>query len=58
MVDNKPVKKSGALENLNIAIAHLTLAATHFGQKDQAEHEKAADVLLDSAINLRKQVTK
>jgi hypothetical protein len=28
------------------------------GQKDQDEQEKAASVLLDSAINLRKQVTK
>lgn len=57
-MDTNPVKNSGALENLNIAIAHLTLAATYFGQKDQTEQEKAAEVLLDSAINLRKQVTK
>jgi hypothetical protein len=57
-MDNKPVKNSGAYENLNVAIAHLILAATHFGQKDQIEQEAAADTLLDSAINLRKQVTK
>jgi hypothetical protein len=57
-VDNKPVRNPGALEDLNIAIAHLTLAATHFGQKDQTEQETAADILLDSACNLRKQVTK
>ena len=57
-MDTKPVRNSGALENLNIAIAHLTLAATHFSQKDQTEQEKAADILLDSAISLRKQVTK
>ena len=57
-MDNKPVKNSGALENLNIAIAHLTLAAVYLAQKDQTEQAAAADVLLDSAINLRKQVTK
>jgi len=57
-MDNKPVRNSAALENLNIAIAYLTLAATHFGQKDQTEQETAADVLLDSAITLRRQVTK
>jgi len=57
-MDNKPVKNSGALENLNIAIAHLTLVAVYLEQKDQTEQAAAADVLLDSAINLRKQVTK
>jgi hypothetical protein len=57
-MDNKPVKNSGALENLKIAIAHLMLAAGHFGLKDQREQEDATDVLIDSARNLWKQVTK
>lgn len=57
-MDNKPVKNSGALENLKIAIAHLMLAAGHFGLKDQREQEDATDVLIDSAQNLWKQVTK
>ncbi len=57
-MDNKPVKNSGALENLKIAIAHLMLAAGHFGLKDQHEQEDATDVLIDSARNLWKQVTK
>ena len=57
-MDNKPVCNPRALENLNIAIAHLALASGHFGVKDQTEQETAADILLDSACNLRKQVTK
>ena len=57
-MDSKPVRNAGALQNLNIAIAHLLLAIGHFGLKDQSEQEKAAEILLDSAHNLWKQVTK
>ena len=57
-MDNKPVRNPEALRNLQIAIAHLNLASVDFCWKDQTEQEKAADILLDSACNLRKQVTK
>lgn len=57
-MDNKPVRNPRALEHLNNAVAYLTLALVEFEQKDQTEQAKAADVLLDTAITLRKQVTK
>ena len=57
-MDTKPVRNSQALESLTMAMAYLTIAAVKFGQKDQAEQEKAAEILLDSAHNLWKQVTK
>ena len=56
-MDNKPVRNPNALRNLSTAIAYLSLAAIDFQVRDQGEQAKAADVLLDSAINLRKQVT-
>jgi hypothetical protein len=57
-MDNKPVKNSEAKSELQHAVSHLMLAALHFEQKDQTEQETAADVLIDSARNLWKQVTK
>jgi hypothetical protein len=57
-MDTKPVRNLAAYLSLQNAIAHLMLASLQFANKDQTEQETAADILLDSACNLRKQVTK
>lgn len=57
-MDNKPVRNPNAHRFLSIAIANLSLASIEFETREQGEQLKAADVLLDSAANLLKQVTK
>jgi hypothetical protein len=57
--DDSParVRNSGALANLNGAIAQITLAAVYFENAGHTKQEKAADRLLDLACELQKQVS-
>lgn len=54
----RTVYNSNALRHLNIAIAHLSLAATEFEIAQQKEQAVEADRILDNAAKLQKQVSK
>jgi hypothetical protein len=47
-------KNPDALRALTFAVAHLTLAATHYEMRDQDAHKEAADRALDQLTALLK----